>query len=150
MNLRPELLPPPVDPQRIAEISREIERISGLPYRSEPAEAAIAAFNEMTGHDYDASAFAEYYASRDLEDFAQEAARPAHPRVNDITRDELVEIVRRIQAADPETNYYLRLLDANVARPDVGGLIFYPPAELRNASAEQIVDTALAYRPIAL
>jgi hypothetical protein len=29
MNLRPELLP--VDPQRIAEISRKIERISGLP-----------------------------------------------------------------------------------------------------------------------
>jgi hypothetical protein len=73
-----------------------------------------------------------------------------HPRVPGITRDELAEIVRRLQAADPETDYYLRLLEANVAHPGVSDLIYHPPAELRQASAEQIVDTALSYRPIAL
>jgi hypothetical protein len=150
MDLRPELLPPPVGSQPLAEISREIEKISGLLCCGEPAEAAIAAFNEMTGHDYDAADFAEYHGWRRLEDFAKEAARPVHPRVPGITRDELAEIVRRLQAADPETDYYLRLLEANVAHPGVSDLIYHPPAELRQASAEQIVDTALSYRPIAL
>lgn len=150
MDLRPELLPLPVAPQRLQEISREIEKISHLLDNHEPAEAAIAAFNEMTGHDYDAYKFAHYWRSCGLEDFAKEAARPAHPRVPDITRDELVEIVRRLQTADPETDYYLRLLAANVACPDVSGLIYWPPAELRDASAEQIVDAALSHRPIAL
>jgi hypothetical protein len=148
MDLRPELLPPPVDPQRLAELSHEIERISGL--RGEPAGAAIAAFKEMTGHDYDFSDFAEYYGWRDVEDFAKEAARPVRPRVPDITRDELVEIVRRLQAADPETDYYLRLLQANVADPHVSDLLYHPPAGLGQACAEQIIDTALSYRPIAL
>jgi Colicin immunity protein / pyocin immunity protein len=41
-------------------------------------------------------------------------------------------------------------LEANVSHPQVSDLIFYPPAELRDASAEQIVDEVLEYRPIAL
>lgn len=104
----------------------------------------------MTGHDYTAYTFTEYWRSRDLEDLAREAARPAHPRVADITRDELVEIVRRILAVDPEIDYYLRLLEANVLHPAVTDLIFHPPDGLQDASAEELVDKALTYRPIAL
>lgn len=83
MELRPELLPPPVSPERIDELSREIERICGLLGRRLPdaagAVTAIADFNAMTGHAYVAHDFAEYYESRNLEDFALEAARPAWP-----------------------------------------------------------------------
>ncbi|MEU6039613.1 hypothetical protein ABZ801_29835 [Actinomadura sp. NPDC047616] len=150
MDLRPELLPPSVAPQRLAEISREIGRIRGLLDDREPTEAAIAAFNEMTGHDYTADDFAHYWRSRNLEEFAREAARPAPARVPDISRDELAEIVRRILAADPETDYYLRLFEANVPHPAASDLIYWPPAELGDASAEQIVDAALSHRPIAL
>ncbi|MBC6461151.1 hypothetical protein, partial [Actinomadura sp. HBU206391] len=128
MELRPELLPPPVSPRRLAEVSHEIERISRLLDDREAAEAAIAAFNETTGHAYDASAFADYWRARSLEDFATEASRPAYPRVPDITRDELVEIVRRIQAADPDMGYFLLLLEVNVTYPAVSDLIYWPPA----------------------
>ncbi|MER7585032.1 hypothetical protein [Kitasatospora sp. NPDC097691] len=151
MDLRLELLPPPVSRERLDELCREIERISDLVVlRSEDADEAIEAFNAMTGHDYGALDFAEYDASRDLENFAREAARPAHPRVPDITRDELVEVVRRLSAAFPESDYYLRLLSANVSHPRVSDLLFHPPAELQEASAEQIVEEALKYRPISL
>jgi hypothetical protein len=152
MNLRPELLPPAVDQQRLTEISEEIERIADLVHQGRRSETdeAVAAFNARTGHTYAVSAFVEYGASRDLEEFALEAARPARPRVSDITRPELVEIVGRIMAGDPETDYYLLLLEANVVHPRVSGLIFHPPAELQDASAEAIVDAALSYRPIAL
>jgi hypothetical protein len=57
-------------------------------------------------------------------------------------------VVRRIQSGDPETDYYLRLLQANVVHPNVIGLIFHP-AE-KDPTAEAVVDEALSYRPSAL
>ncbi|MGW1883128.1 hypothetical protein [Streptomyces sp. NPDC001970] len=151
MDLRPELLPPPVSRRRIDELSAEIDRIADLGGdRSEDAEEAIRAFNATTGHDYVALDFAEYEGSRTLEEFAREAARPAHPRVADITRDELVEVVQRVLAAGPESDYYLLLLKANVSHPGVGDLIFHPSDDFQDASAEEIVDEALRHRPIVL
>ncbi|MFE7245631.1 hypothetical protein [Streptomyces sp. NPDC057582] len=149
MDLRPELLPPPVSRERLGELCAEVDRIADLlAARSEAAGEAITAFNAMTGHDYVALDFAEYDGSRSLEEFAREAARLARPVVADITRDELVEIVRRLLTASPESAYYLRLLEANVSHPRVSDLVFHPSD--KGASAEQIVDEALKYRPIAL
>ncbi|MGW2781257.1 hypothetical protein ACWC3X_08420 [Streptomyces populi] len=151
MDLRLKLLPPPVSRQWLDELCAEVERIADLlEARPEAAGEAIAAFNAMTGHDYVALDFAEYYGSRSLEEFGREAARPARPMVADIARDELVEIVRRLLKADPESDCYLRLLEANVSHPRVSDLVFHRLDNLRAASAEQIVDEALKYRPIAL
>ncbi|MFJ8802849.1 hypothetical protein [Streptomyces sp. NPDC102487] len=151
MDLRPELLPPPVSRQRLGELCAEVERIADLlETRREAAGEAIEAFNAITGHDYVALDFAEYDGSRSLEEFAREAARPARPVVADVTRGELVEIVRRLLTVSPESDYYLRLLEANVSHPGVSDLVFHPSDDLRGASAEQIVDEALKYRPIAL
>jgi hypothetical protein len=151
VDLRPELLPPPVSRQRLDDLCSEIERIADLlASRPEAADEAIAAFNAMTGHDYEALDFAECDGSRSLEEFAREAARPDRPMIADIYRDELVEIVRRLLTASPASGYYLRLLEANVSHPRVSDLVFHPSDDLKDASAEQIVDEALKYRPIAL
>ncbi|GAA0318347.1 hypothetical protein GCM10010302_66760 [Streptomyces polychromogenes] len=151
VDLRPELSPPSVSRRRLDELCAEVERIVELLETCpEAAGGAITAFNAMTGHDYRALDFAEYDGSRSLEEFAREAARPARPVVADITRDELVEIVRRLLTASAESDYYLRLLQANVSHPRVSDLVFHPSGSLRDPSAEQIVDMALAYRPIAL
>ncbi|MEQ4725362.1 bacteriocin immunity protein [Nonomuraea sp. B19D2] len=88
--------------------------------------------------------------TQDLEELARDAARPERPKVSDITREELAEIVRRIMEANPDSDYYLRLLEANVLHPRVSDLIFWPPEELQDATAEEIVEAALRYRPIAL
>jgi hypothetical protein len=153
MDLRPQLLPTPVLPERIDELSREIERICGLLDRCSPdageAASAISHFKAMTGHDYAARDFAEYYASRSLEEFALEAARPAWPRVPDITHDELVEVTQRIldDPADPDCPYYLLILRANVPHPAITSLIFWPAAGAQ-ATATAIIDQALSYRPV--
>ncbi|MER5863731.1 hypothetical protein [Kitasatospora sp. NPDC002040] len=151
MDLRPELLPPPVSPQRLAELGREIERIADLTLQGEPgADEAIAAFNELTGHRYEPLDFVEYQGSRSLEGLAAESARPARPRVPGITRHELSELVHRVQDADPDADYYLRLLEANLPHPRVADLILQPAPGTEGVTAEQIVDAALSYRPIAL
>jgi hypothetical protein len=150
MELRPELCPPVVGPRRIAELRAAVEAIEGMLDRGESADAAIDAFNAETGHGYDAAYFRCYWESRSIEDLALEAARPARPRVAEVTRDELIEIVRRIQATDDDQEYYVRLLQTNVMHPGITDLIFWPPPEMIDASPETIVDAALRYRPIAL
>lgn len=87
----------------------------------------------MTGHDYGVLDFAECDGSRSVEEFAREAARPARPRAADVTRDELVEIVRRLQLAAPDSSCHLRLLEANVAHPGVSDLVFHPSDNLHDA-----------------
>ncbi|MFI7317699.1 hypothetical protein [Streptomyces venezuelae] len=157
MDLRPELQPPPVPPERLDALCREIRRIAELVSDGAgkaEADAAVAAFNEATGHRYDPLDFAEYDTCRDLEEFAREAARPAWPRVPDVTRDELVEIVRRVVAdpASPDRDYYELLLDTNVVHPHASDLISHPPAGLEDgvATPEDVVDALLSYRPISL
>lgn len=137
--------------QRLKELCAEVERIAELlAARPEVAGEAIQAFNAMTGHDYVALDFADYDGSRSLEEVAREAARPARPVVADITRGELIEIVRRLLTASAESDYYLRLLEANLSHPRVSDLIFHPSDILQDPSPDQIVDEALKYRPIAL
>ena len=147
MELRPELLPPQVTRQRIEELGCEIDRIAEL--RGDVAQEAMATFKETTGHDY--SEFRSYWAAVSREEAAMRAARPGYPRVPDIARDELVEIVRRILTClPPDQDWYLLVLETNTLHPAASGLIFWPPPELESASAEEIVDAILSYRPIAL
>lgn len=150
VDLRPELSPPTVDQRRVNEISAEIVRIAELVHqglRSE-TDTAIAAFSAAAGRDYGIGDFLEYDGARSLEEFAREAARPGWPVVHDVTRAELIEIVRRIQAGDQDSDYFLLLLRANTPHPHVSDLIFRTPADLEDAAA--IVDAALAYRATAL
>jgi hypothetical protein len=147
MELRPELLPPQVTPQRIEELGCEIDRIAEL--GGEAAQEAIATFKETTGHDY--SEFREYWGAESREEAAMRAARPRYPRVPDITRDELVEIVGRIRTCQPpDQDWYLLVLETNTAHPAASDLIFWPSPELESASEEEIIDAILSYRPIAL
>ncbi|ANP52844.1 hypothetical protein J2Z21_000387 [Streptomyces griseochromogenes] len=155
MELRRELLPPAVPAERLAELGEEIGRIENLLYEDEEAgRRAVDAFNMATGNGYGPSDFLCWYASRDLEEFALEAARPGPPRVPDVTREELTEIVRRTVAAyasgDPDADYYLLVLKTNVVHPRPTDLLFHPPAHLVDAPAARIVEELLAYRPIAL
>lgn len=67
-----------------------------------------------------------------------------------MTRDELVELVRRIQRVDGSEEEISRMvltLKASVAHPAVSDLIFWSEKEL---TAEEIVDEALAYEIVAM
>ncbi|MBO4159563.1 e9imm peptide [Micromonospora antibiotica] len=68
-----------------------------------------------------------------------------------LTRDEAVALVERIMrldyADDGELNYWLDRLARDLVCPDVSDLIFTTTPEL---TATEVVDRALAYRPIVL
>ena len=70
-----------------------------------------------------------------------------------MTREELVDLVRRIQRAEgteDELDALVGEFDRAVVHPRASNLIFWPGHEgfERDAAAEEIVDAALAYRPI--
>lgn len=65
-----------------------------------------------------------------------------------MTREELIQLVEKIMKAEgseQELDDLLDLLMDNVADPDVSNYIYYD-----DLTAEQVVDKALAYRPIQL
>ncbi|KAK1180828.1 bacteriocin immunity protein [Streptomyces sp. NBS 14/10] len=67
-----------------------------------------------------------------------------------MTRDELVNLVERVMAGEgteSEHDALVRLLEENVPHPRVLNLIYYSDPPL---TAQEVVDKALAYRPIEL
>jgi hypothetical protein len=72
----------------------------------------------------------------------------------EMSRADAVVLVQRIMEADytsdDEVDVWLDRLDSALACPSghVSGLIFWPPE--RELSADEVVDQALAYQPIAL
>ena len=71
------------------------------------------------------------------------------------SRQELVELVRRIQAAEgrtqEEADKLVDLFCREVPHPEADGLIFHPDQHfMHEPTAEEIVDKALAYEPTEL
>ncbi|WP_405965384.1 e9imm peptide [Streptomyces sp. NBC_00723] len=72
----------------------------------------------------------------------------------EMSRAEAIALVQRVMdpgcASDDEVAGWLDRLDRALARPSghVSDLIFWPPE--RELSPDEVVDQALAYRPIAL
>lgn len=148
--IRAELRTPPIDPGRLEELARRIELIGGMIDAGQDASREIAAFNQLTGRDFDVSWFDHDWESRSLDDAALEAALPPPVCVRGITRDELIWIVHQIQSGDRYGDYYLHLFEMNVPHPRASDSIFWPPNGTPDTTAEQIVDNALSYRPIEL
>ena len=65
-----------------------------------------------------------------------------------MNRSELIDLVNKIkkcEGTEEEIDNMIYLLEENVVYPDISDLIFYD-----EKSSEEIVDIALAYKPIQL
>lgn len=104
---------------------------------------------DFRGHSFGLDDFRYHCGAPDKEALMETACVPPPVRLPEVTRDELVEIVRRI-LADPTDDWYIEAFERNTVMHGASGLIFHPPPELPDATAEEVVNAALAYRPIAL
>jgi len=120
--------------------------------RGEDVRERIASLNAMTGHEYDLDYFQSLPSRSSVDQFAREAALPVPPVVPDLSRDELIEIVRLAMSVGwPDTQYYRDLFDKNVPMSGASGLLDYPedwkPGQdlsEYNPAPEEIVDKATA------
>lgn len=63
-------------------------------------------------------------------------------------KEELVELVRKIQnceGSEEEVDRMIEILEANVHYPEISDLIFFD-----EKTPEEIIDMALAYKPLQL
>ncbi len=110
----------------------------------------ISALNTMTGREYDRTYFESFHGHTSIEEFTEEAALPAPRFVSDMTREELIDIVRLAMTVDPpDSLYYRSLFDKNVPMSGASGLLDWPedwkPGQdlsKYDPSPEEIVDRA--------
>lgn len=148
MKLRKELEPNNSTVEFKNELKSKIEQIELLLENEKTAIGEIEEFNKLTGREYDEYYFLNYWRSISIDDFVDEASNPYPVKLNDITKDELIELVRRIEDIETygnDTGFYLEVLSANIMMPNISDLIFY-----RNLSPEEIIEEALKYKPMIL
>ena len=155
MKLRQELTPPPLDEQVVARLAELADTIDG-----NPSEALCAELNKLAGTELPVTLFQGIYGSEDHANFVRRVLRNQRIKpVPDVTREELVEIVRRAMKPDRVGSHeaYMAVFDCNVPRPHASNLLFYPadydhdsntwgggkPMRDYDPSPEQIVDWAL-------
>jgi len=158
MKLRAELEPPNIDEQLAAHLADLASKIDGA--HSGEWDEWLAEFNRLAGTTIQFEYFQGIYEAEDHIDWVR---RILHERliesVADVTREELIEIVRRAMPLNgySDAEAYMMILDKNVPRPDASNLIFYPQDydESTNTwdggrmigeydpTPEQIVDLAL-------
>ena len=115
MNLRQELTPPLLDEQLVARLAELADAIDG-----NPSEALRAEFNKLANTELPVSFFQGIYGSEDHTNFVRRVLRKQRIKpVPDVTREELVEIVRLAMKPDRDGLHeaYMALFDCNVPRP---------------------------------
>lgn len=156
MDLRPEFLPPRLDETQVQRLAVLADHLDGHGGSVSEHEELVDRFNRDAGTGLAFRDFQGIYGGTDHETWVRSIlSLPAARRVPDVTREELVEVVRRITgggAAEHEITFWLELLKANVPDPNVSDLIFWPnlyfqDESVRELTPEQVVEVALAYRP---
>jgi hypothetical protein len=150
VNLRPELMPPTLDEALVARLADLAATLDGSP--SGGSEDDVAAFNAEAGTSFAWLDFQGIYGAQDHDEWVRSVLAELHVhRVADITRAELVEMVRRVMSRDSEEYevwFWLEMLEVNLPEPEIIQLIYYPGDYLgdgnntRELTPEQIVDLA--------
>ena len=128
MNLRPELQPLKLDRVLAVRLAELAAKIDGA--RPGEWDEWLAEFNQLAKTSIPFEHFQGIYGAEDHIDWVR---RILHDRstqpVADITREELIEIVRRAMPQNryPDAEAYMAIFDRNVLRSGASNLIFYPP-----------------------
>src|SRR5215469_10848208 len=152
LELRPELMPPTLDEERVARLAQLADHIDGaLPGQW---EKELAEFNAEAGTDLEFLDFQGIYGGQDHETWVRKVVAASHQRrLPDISHAELVELVRRVMEAngkEHEIDFWLGMLALNIPDPRVSDLIYWSGEyfgdgnNARELLPEQVIDIAQA------
>ncbi|WP_025124315.1 type 2 periplasmic-binding domain-containing protein [Myroides odoratimimus] len=168
MKLRPELEPQIEVAERL--FSQILKLIAQYDDDTSKIEEIILKINTITDKNIKESELLEYWGRESAEELAFKIALPNPLKVDNITQEELVEIINRIQFTSDEIvvenfkgydislnyllayEYYLPLIERNFSYPE--------PSDLFNAkdtkrgfielNTTEIAEAILTYKPILL
>lgn len=152
MKLRRELSLPKWDRRLVAHLTKLAEEIDcGDP---EKTQAAVVAFNRRAGTDYQFIDFQGIYGGEDHDVWVRKVLAGKRERVvPDITRQELVELARRVmklEGGEYGGYFWLRMLELHLPGSNISDLIYWPriyfddPEFSQDLSPAQVIDLALA------
>jgi hypothetical protein len=153
MKLRPELMPPALDEEKVACLARLAGRLDGA--RPGECDEELEQFNREAGTAFDYLIFQGIYGSMDHDEWVRGVLVEEGVKViPGITSAEFLEMIRRVcqsEGEEHETWFWGRLLELNLD-PDIVNLIFWPGDyfddgdDSRDLSPKQILDIALTAR----
>lgn len=112
---------PQLNKEKMDSIKSLIDCIANNPGQKDSPE--LNELKRITGKNYTGIEFAEYWGWTDLDTLAEKASIPEPPFVQDLTRDEIEEIVAIIKSAliadDNKAGYYMELLHKSLPLSDV-------------------------------
>jgi hypothetical protein len=147
MDLRPELMPPILDHVLVARLARLAGRLDGA--APGQADDELAMFNKVAGTSLRLGEFKGISGAEEYDAWVRRVLyiQRLAPDPN-LTRAEMIEIVRRISALAPDFDWYLELFLVNCKHPSMSDLLYWPnmvpefPQD-REPTAEEIADLAL-------
>lgn len=128
MELRRELTPPLLDTALVARLATLASYLDGA--RPGEGESELAEFNRLAGTSIPRDEFQGISGGEEHEDYVRRVLYRARIRpVRDVSRAELVEVVRRAKHADryEDREAYRAVFDANARLPNASSLIDFPP-----------------------
>lgn len=167
MKLRSELQPPKLDEELVSQLSELANSIDGAD--SQSASQLVENFNSLSGLTMNYIDFQGIYGAEQHSDWVRRILSLKLVKIVDnVTRDELIEVLRRTEITpDMTQEEYLKaeayeiVFNANVPMPNASSLLYYPldydarsntwnggrPISEYSPSLEEVVDTALSYKP---
>lgn len=125
---------PEIDRSKMDEVMELIDKAAGLlrSYcleRTPELDKIEIRLRELTGNpDLDAEEFAEYSDWTSLEDLAETVLMPI-PTKTGLSDEELSEIIGKVyrnELKESETDYFLKVLEAETGLDDISDYIYYP------------------------
>jgi hypothetical protein len=161
MPLRSELQYQPPTPETVQRIAALVAAIESCIESGVDASDSLASLQSTTGRQLTVDDIESYPGAYSLTDFARQLACRPPRRTPGIERAEIICIAQHIIDAvggtdEAELLYYMELFDAQVPLPHASDLVFHPPASYAgmpsdwSPTAQEVVDLAMQYKPIAL
>ena len=139
MSSRIQALRSPPDEKLVDRLENLIREVAIRVDEGEECGALIEQINQLSGGIiYEPHFFFELYGWTDERSVAEIAAKGLPPTMDDLTREELVEVLKIIESGgEPDTTFFLSFLDRCYPNSFSSDLIYYPHRQLTN---EETVD----------
>ncbi|MFJ2288313.1 hypothetical protein ACIOUF_18455 [Pseudomonas iridis] len=158
MKLRPDLMPPVLDEPLVARLTMLAAEIDCG--HEEQAQSQVAVFNREAMTALEFIDFQGIYGGQSHDTWVRKVlATPYERRVADVTKQELVELARRVMegdGAEHEVEFWLSMLAINIPNERISDLIFWPDEYFDEAdypqqlSPEQVIEIALKDKDVVL
>lgn len=113
---------PQIDMQKLEAVKKLIDKVADPSFNNDYNEA-LNELNRITGKSHEVTEFAEYWGWTDIDTLAKKALIAEPPRIGDLTKEEMKEIVTIIKTClisdENKAEYYIELLHKSLPLTNV-------------------------------